>query len=216
MQKRHRIFIAINLPEEIKRELYKIQERLAEKFTPHQSEGFGLGPVKWTKKDQLHITLEFLGDLTDQELAEVCKIAKEVGERHKPFSVELNKISYAGVRPGSDLGQTPRMIWAGGEKSDELNELKQDLQNYLFEEATPSALDVKSLAGRRTSPDFFPHITLARIKEWEFKKIEPEERPEISEEINLPFTVESIEVMESELKRAGPVYTILESCPFED
>jgi 2'-5' RNA ligase len=52
---------------------------------------------------------------------------------------------------------------------------------------------------------------LARISEWEFKKFEIDERPEINEEIDLFFTAESIEVMESELKRGGPVYTILES-----
>ena len=58
---------------------------------------------------------------------------------------------------------------------------------------------------------FTPHITLARIREWEFRKIEPEERPEIEENIDLTFTVESIDVMESELKRGGPVYSIIES-----
>ena len=58
---------------------------------------------------------------------------------------------------------------------------------------------------------FAPHITLARISSWEFRSIEPEERPEINEKIDLMFTVESIEVMESELHRGGPVYTILES-----
>ena len=36
-------------------------------------------------------------------------------------------------------------------------------------------------------------------------------KPEISEDIDLTFTVETIEVMESELKRGGPQYTILES-----
>jgi len=52
---------------------------------------------------------------------------------------------------------------------------------------------------------------LARISEWEFRKFALEERPEINEDIDFVFTVESIEVMESELKRAGPQYTILES-----
>jgi 2'-5' RNA ligase len=41
--------------------------------------------------------------------------------------------------------------------------------------------------------------------------IEPEERPEINESIDLAFTVESIEVMESVLKRGGPQYSIIES-----
>jgi 2'-5' RNA ligase len=41
--------------------------------------------------------------------------------------------------------------------------------------------------------------------------MEPEEVPEIDENIDLTFSAESIEVMESELTRQGPRYTILES-----
>ncbi len=55
------------------------------------------------------------------------------------------------------------------------------------------------------------HITLARIQEWEWKKIEPEERPEVNENIDFIFTVESIEVMESVFKKGGSKYTIIES-----
>jgi len=62
--------------------------------------------------------------------------------------------------------------------------------------------------------NLFPHINLGRIKTWQFRQIEPEERPEINENINLSFEVNSIEIMESRLKRTGPDYTILESCPF--
>lgn len=189
MQKRHRIFIAINLPEDIKRELSKYREKWPEL------------PAKWTNKDNLHITLEFLGDLTDQELADVCKVTGEVAKRHKLFSVTLNKVLY-----GPPRKIPPRMVWVEGEKSDELADLKKDLQECLMEEVSFKPERPKGY------PGFTPHITLARIKEWEWKRIEPEERPEVSEEINLVFTVESIEVMESELKRGGPQYTILESC----
>ena len=52
---------------------------------------------------------------------------------------------------------------------------------------------------------------MARIKEWEWRAIEPEERPEVNEAIDLIFTVESIDIMESELTRQGPRYTIIES-----
>jgi 2'-5' RNA ligase len=69
---------------------------------------------------------------------------------------------------------------------------------------------------RPENKGFVLHITLARIREWEWKKIEPEERPEINEELDLIFTVESIEVMESELKRGGPEYTVIESHSFKE
>jgi 2'-5' RNA ligase len=225
MEKRHRIFIAINLPEDVKRGLLEYQEKYQEmfcRFHPHTNlteeigiiegdseaaspavrgisksiEKIGVG-VKWTVKDNLHITLEFLGDLTDEELGNVCRVAGEVSKRHKIFSISLNKILY-----GPPKKNPPRMVWVEGEKSDELADLKEDLQECLLEE----------IKFRPDGQGFTPHITLARISEWAFRQIEPEERPEINEDIDLTFTVESIEVMESELKRSGPTYTILESC----
>jgi len=189
MQKRHRVFIAINLPEDIKKELAKYQEKYPELA------------AKWTNKDNIHITLEFLGYLTDPELADACKIVGEVAKRHNSFSIDLNKILY-----GPPKKMPPRMVWAEGEKSKELSDLKNDLEKSLLE----------VIRFRPENREFRPHVTLARIKEWEFRKIEPEERPEINEDIDLTFTVESIEVMESELKRSGPAYTVLESIPLLD
>jgi len=184
VEKRHRIFIAINLPEEIKKKLFNYSEKYPEL------------PCKWTNKNNLHITLEFLGTLTDEEVGEVCVIVKDVAQRHSCFSLNINQILYGPVKK-----IPPRMIWAEGEKSKELSSLREDLENSLTEK-------VRFVPENRT---FAPHITLARISAWEWKGIEPEERPEINEKIDLIFTIESIEVMESELKREGPQYTILES-----
>ena len=184
MEKRHRVFIAINLPEEVKRELAKFYDKWPEL------------PARWTAKDNLHITLEFLGDLTDIEIGEVCLAVKDVAKRHKSFDIVLNKVLY-----GPPKKNPPKMVWADGEKSEDLADLKEDLQEKLLEK----------IAFRPEGASFTPHITLARISEWEFKKFDLDERPEINEDIDLVFTVESIEVMESELKRGGPQYTILES-----
>ncbi|MCX6721243.1 MAG: RNA 2',3'-cyclic phosphodiesterase [Candidatus Staskawiczbacteria bacterium] len=153
-------------------------------------------PAKWTSKDNLHITLEFLGDLTDVEIGDVCKVVGEVAKKHNGFSINLNKIVY-----GPPKKNPPRFVWANGEKSEELVDLKEDLQEGLLEK----------VSYRPEGKSFVPHITLARISEWEFRKFDLDERPEINEDIDLVFTAESIEVMESELKRGGPQYTILES-----
>jgi len=185
MQKKHRVFIAINFPEEIKRELFDYSKKYPEL------------PARWTAKENLHITLEFLGDLTDEELGEVCMAVKEIAKRHESFSININKIEY-----GPPKKIPPRMIWATGEKSKELSALRTDLQNTLLDVIRFSP-EIRSLA---------PHITLARINTFAFRQIEQEEVPEINESTELIFTVESIDVMESELKRGGPVYTVLDSC----
>ena len=184
MEKRHRIFIAINLPNDIKKQLAKYQDKWPEL------------PAKWTNKDNLHITFEFLGDLTDIEIAKVCKVAGEVTARHGSFPITLSKVIY-----GPPNKVPPRMIWVKGESGKESLDLKNDLENSLLQEVN----------FKPEGKGFTPHITLARISAFGFREFNPEEVPEVDEMIDFTFTVESIEVMESELKRGGPQYTILES-----
>jgi len=158
-----RVFIAINLPERIKNKLAEYQLKWPEL------------PCRWTKKENLHITLEFLGYLTDEELMEVCQKTDKMASEKEAFSVRLNKVCY-----GPADKKPVKMVWVMGEKIKELG--------------------------------INPHITLGRIKTWQFRQIESEERPEINEDIDLSFEVNSIEIMESNLKRGGPEYTILQSC----
>ena len=198
---RHRIFIAINLPENIKKELIQYQEKIEELFTPFQR--FGKGLIRWTKKENLHITLIFLAYVNDENLLEICKIVKEVASQKLSFLINLKNILYG---PSSQKFGRPRMIWAEGKKSKEFTSLRNDLEKSL--------MDSEKVHFTPEKRDFFPHITLGRIRSWEFRQIEPEERPEVNEEINLSFEVNSIEVMESLLKREGPEYTILEKVPF--
>lgn len=159
--KRRRVFIAINLPDGIRKKLAGYKERWPEL------------PIRWTKPENLHITLDFIGQVTDEELLEVCKRTKEIADKHDVFEIKLTKICYG------PLNKSPRMVWAIGEKIKKLN--------------------------------LSPHITLGRIRKWEWQRIEPEERLSVEEEIDLSFPVDSIELMESVLKRGGPEYTILES-----
>lgn len=163
---RRRVFVAINLPESVKKELSSFQFKWPEL------------PCRWVKKENLHITLEFLGYLTDEELVELCQKTREIAAKKKPLTIHLNKISYGPIDK-----KPQRMVWAIGDKIKEFG--------------------------------ITPHITLGRLRMWEFRKMEPEERPEINEGIDIKFEVSSIEVMESRLKRGGPDYSILESCPLQ-
>ncbi len=183
---RRRIFIAINLPEEAKKQLVNFQARWPEL------------PVRWVKKENLHITLVFLGYLSDEEISKILKITKEATHGIQSFSINLNKICYAPPKK-----MPPRMIWAAGERSEESGKLQNNLESSLA--STKENINEKR--------GYTPHINLGRIKQWEFKRIEPEERPIIDEDIFLNFEVNSIEVMESQLKRGGAEYTILESFP---
>jgi 2'-5' RNA ligase len=198
---RHRIFIAINLPKEIKEVLIQKIKKIEESFNFYKEE-FSSGPIRWVKPDNLHLTLAFLGYVKDEDLPKIIEMVKEISKKHSPFSVNFLKISYSEPKH-----KIPRMIWIVCEKNKELFNLQEDLKKSL------SSFGITDL---ETERDFLPHITLARIKKWEFRKIDPEEVPEVDEILNLSFEVKSIEIMESHLKREGAEYTILESYPLKE
>lgn len=176
--KPHRIFIAINLPEDVKSKLLSYQENWPEL------------PARWTTKENLHLTLAFLGNTSDQELEKVFKVMQEVGERHQTFPLEFTHIIF-GPSP-----KNPKMIWVQVESSQKLLELQKDVETSLAQSADKS---------------FSPHLTLARLKAFQFRQMETEELPDVNEEISLSFKVTSVEVMESTLRRSGAQYTILQS-----
>lgn len=190
---RHRVFIAINLPDNIKKALAKYQKKFSEL------------PVKWVKEKNLHLTVLFLGYLTDVEIQKVCEISKKVSQNIKPFQIVLNKITYGpkeiNIEDIRTLGEIPRMIWLKGEKSKELSELRSKLELEI----------TKNINYKKDFKEVIPHITLGRIRKWQFKNLDLDEIPEISEEISLIVDVNSIEIMESNLRRSGPEYIILES-----
>lgn len=187
-----RIFIAINLPENLRKKLSGYQEKWPEL------------PVRWTKRENIHITLLFIGSVSDQDMPDICRITRETASHHPVFGLNLTKISY-----GPPKKMPPRMIWAAGQESEELGKLQKDLESSLF----TSPFETLSGSGIRL---LAPHITLGRIRQWDFQRIEPEERPDVAEDISFSLEVSSIEVMESRLKKGGPEYTILESCPLKN
>jgi len=179
--KLHRIFIAINLPEGVKNELLAYQAKWPEL------------PARWTSKENLHLTLAFLGNTSDDELAEIRKAMQAVGERHSRFGLKVIHLQY-----GPDA-KRPRMIWALIEESPELLELQKDVMRTLHTEE---------------EQNFIPHLTLARLRTFELQRMEDEELPEVNEDVSISFQVNSIEVMTSILKRSGAQYTVVQSFPF--
>jgi len=109
---------------------------------------------------------------------------REYAFSQKPFSLKFSRISYgpSGTFP-------PRMVWAVGESSSEFVSLAREAGGV--------------------DKDIVPHITLARIKEWEWKRINPEERPEINEPIDINVQVNSVDLYQSILKRTGAEYKLL-------
>jgi 2'-5' RNA ligase len=181
---KRRIFIAINLPEEVKKRLAEWQARL------RSDQNQNYGEVKWVKKDNLHITLIFIGYVTDDEMYEIINIVKETTKEHEPFMINLENIILG------PPNKTPRMFWAQGEKSQELANLQADLQEKIEQRH----------GGKHA---FRPHITLSRFKSSILKQLPKE----VNEPFKAQIPVEKIEIMQSNLKRTGAEYSILESIP---
>ena len=103
--------------------------------------------VRWVGRENLHVTLHFLGDVSDAMVCDVCRIAAEAAARTRAFEFEVR--GAACVPPRGPL----RMIWAN--VADPAGELAT-LQGLLATELSGCGLRVEN---RR----YKPHVTLARI-----------------------------------------------------
>jgi len=178
-----RIFIAINLPSEVKSKLIKLQEELA-LYLPY---------VRWTKLENLHLTLVFLGWLEEEKIKEGCQITKEVVEEIEPFALTLAGL---GVFPEP---RRPRILWVGVGGDSILKHLNQALFRKLTQ--TNFVLDER---------EFTAHLTIGRIQEQKpskeaiFFAINKFKNTEFGK-----VEVKSLEVMESILRREGPIYRVI-------
>lgn len=184
MEKTKRLFIAINLPMELKRELFEIQKETNTQFPEEYAQAKLL---KWVEMENLHLTLKFIGEMGESQIPKIIKNIENIVKNQKPFEINTEKVCFDNEKEK----ECPCLIWLTTIKNRELESLAKNF-------------DEKNYSG---------HITLARVKEWVFKKIEAEERPNIARDFEYKIPVKSVELMESVLKRAGPEYIVLHSFP---
>ncbi|MDI6778186.1 MAG: RNA 2',3'-cyclic phosphodiesterase [Patescibacteria group bacterium] len=177
MQKR--LFVAASLPEDVKKRLFRFVEKEYRDL-----------PVKWVRKENFHLTLNFLGYIPEENIPEICDSIREAAENVQSFELEFQKMEFG---PKKDA---KKMIWASGEKSEELSELKYRLDK---------TLGFHSGEKRK----FRPHITLGKIIKEKWRKILPE--PEVEKNFVFSVPVSSIELFESKFEKGKRVYYILES-----
>jgi 2'-5' RNA ligase len=188
-EKKMRTFLAIDLPDQIKAELDKIQKRLKPKI-----EG-----VRWTRPEGIHLTLKFFGWVLGEDCANISNTVKTAIKGVKPFTLELGTI---GAFPGPTR---PRVIWIGlGGQSEALIDLQMNLDR-IFEQIGFPPED-------RT---FQPHLTLGRIKvpgtAVGFAKVLEEGRDYKAGS----FRCEGLTLFRSDLRPDGAIYTKLEEYPFK-
>ena len=183
-----RTFIAIGLPDKVKKELANIESVLKSGNTT---------PVKWVDPDSIHLTLKFLGDIDADRISEVLDYLREASTDISPFTL---KIEGLGVFPNPKRTQ---IVWAGldGDMS-ELGRLQQNIETGM-----------DKLGFKRENRKFSPHLTLGRVR----NQATPAERERLGTVVTgTPFStgfinVDSINLMKSRLTRQGAIYTRLDS-----
>lgn len=182
-----RTFIAVNLNREIIEHLVSLQDNLNIPETK----------IKWVEKNNLHLTIKFLGYISVEQTELIKSALKEITCQYNPFSIKLS--SDIGVFPTYKI---PRIVWVGIKKdTNELIELYNSIENSLSDKGFP-----------REDKDFSSHITIGRVKFIRDKAnfIQMLKRIEVN---NLTHEVNSIDLMESKLTPNGPIYNITARFP---
>jgi 2'-5' RNA ligase len=183
MSKR-RVFIAVPIPEKLKRELEKL---------PGKWPGI---PCRWIKTENLHLTVIPPIYLTDDELARMSRTVRQSAVEFPAFELGFDKIIYG------PSGKPSRMIWLWGKPNEKLTELKNTASGAILATNIPYREEARPL---------IPHVTLCRINEYEWRSYEP--KPKIDEVLRYQYQVDAIHIMESRLKRGGAEYALLEKIP---
>jgi len=135
-----RAFVSIHIPAGVRERLQAVQAELERAF-PESA-------VRWTPFEQLHLTLEFLGNVATGNLPPLEDALKQVTTSHRPFELSAGRVgAFSSIR-------NPRVIWAGiGGEVDAVKALQSDVKN-----------SVRSFVAEQETRAFKPHVTLGRVR----------------------------------------------------
>jgi 2'-5' RNA ligase len=131
-----RAFIAIDLPEPVHAALAEAQQ------------GFrsACRDARWTRPEGIHLTLKFLGEISDVRTQQVAEALAQIGP-FEPFSVEVKGFGFF------PQAQRPRVFWAGVAAPPALAELAARVESHM-----------EKIGFAREGRAFSPHLTLARFQ----------------------------------------------------
>jgi len=180
-----RLFVAINLPSEVRRSLWTATEPLRALDVP----------VRWIGAESIHLTLKFLGDMEMERERDIIDAVESTVSGARRFVLPIGGF---GMFPNA---KRPRVVWVGCEPVPGLELLQDRLERRMESVGFP-------IDGR----PFRPHLTLGRVrrdaKHADVRLLGPK-MDGLS--YGTETDVESVELMESELGRAGAHYAVRHS-----
>jgi 2'-5' RNA ligase len=137
---RFRLFIAVAIPEAVKAKVEEAQAELRRALPEHG--------IRWTRREQFHLTLKFLGDV---DAARVEELSEAIRAACRGFGVLHLRAERVGFFPDQ---RYPRVVWTGVQ--DQAERLPR------LQEAVDAA--TRCFATEPKEERFTGHVTLARIK----------------------------------------------------
>ena len=188
----YRLFLAISLPEDVISKLEELQ-RLLRKAAGHAQ-------VKWTHREQLHLTMKFLGNVPVERCPELQSAITGICASFPPSRLTARHV---GFFPNP---QKPRVIWVGVEDS---GGLLPRLQAEI--ERNVAAFSAEKPEGR-----FQAHVTLARVKQIHRDEAEQLAHAAVTcgaDELGC-WTASHLDLIRSQLSSGGSHYSVMGSAAF--
>ena len=183
-----RAFIAIALPDAVRASLAALQQALAR----------SRADVKWVEPEHLHVTMKFLGEITEEQRWAVEAMLQQITRAIQPFPLALREL---GAFPSM---RSPRVVWVGIEEGKEpLMRLAEGIER----EGAAAAL-------QKEERPFAAHVTLGRVRSPRshqalVKALSDTDWPPPS-----PWSADHVTLYQSILSSSGPTYSVLADIPF--
>ena len=186
-----RLFIAIAVPLEVRKEIGRAQDQLRRDSRQ--------ASIRWTRPEQFHVTLKFLGDVLGEQVEALKTAVSKVCTGFSAIKLSAHGI---GFFPSE---KRPRVIWAGIEnESGQLVELNECIDAAVW-----------SFAPSTKAERFAGHITLGRFKPGFHSAI-----PKLHERASVlgyrhfgDWQALEVEIVRSKLTSTGALHTAIASCP---
>jgi len=133
-----RAFIAIDLPDDVRAHISRVAHTLRQQLQDY--------PIRWVPPQNIHLTLKFLGDVSEHNLHTLTHLLAGEIKTHRPFEFSIGTL---GAFP--EL-RRPRVIWIGVEAPDELLALQRGINHTMAK-----------LGYQRERRPYQPHLTLGRV-----------------------------------------------------
>ncbi len=184
-----RCFLAIELPDDVRNLVAALQEDLR---------AVARG-VRWTRPEQIHLTLKFLGEVPDADIRAVCAAVAEAVGRCAPFDLEVGG---TGCFPP---GGPARIVWVGmASPPVALATCQQSCESRLAE-----------LGFKPEGRPYTPHLTIGRVND-------PRDSARIRSVVQAHagfhagcLTVSEVTLFESILRPAGAEHHVIARAPLE-